>query len=185
MNRDDVVEELGRAAADFRALVLTASDDDLGRRSDGTHWTNRQLLFHMLFGYQVVFVLRPLVWFFAHAPRVLSRGFATSLNAMTRPFHVVNYLGSLGGGRLLGRHGMAWVFDRITARLQASVRRADDRALARGMHFPTVFFSGHRGLASRSRLHSRHTATLRRSHSGADSPGVSSCASRRPVLACG
>ena len=49
----------------------------------------------------------------------------------------MNYLGSLGGGRLLGRHGMVWVFDRITGRLQASLRRADDRALARGMHFPT------------------------------------------------
>jgi DinB superfamily len=136
MNRDDVVDELARAAADFRTLVLSASDADLARRSDGTRWSNRQLLFHMLFGYQVVFVLRPLVWFFAHSPRALSRGFARCLNAMTRPFHVVNYLGSLGGGRLLGRRGMVWVFDRITARLQASVRRADDRALARGMHFP-------------------------------------------------
>ncbi len=56
---------------------------------------------------------------------------------MTRPFHVVNYLGSLGGGRLLGRRGMVWVFDRIAARLQASVRRGDDRAFARGMHLPT------------------------------------------------
>jgi hypothetical protein len=137
MNRDDVVEELDRAAADFRTLVLSASDADLRRRSDGTRWTNRQLLFHMLFGYQVVFVLRPLVWFFAHSPRVLSSGFARCLNAMTRPFHVVNYLGSLGGGRLLGRRGMVCVFDRITGWLQASVRRADDRALGRGMHFPT------------------------------------------------
>lgn len=137
MNRDDVVDELARAAADFRALVLSASDADLARRSDGTRWTNRQLLFHMLFGYQVVFVLRPLVWLFAHSPRALSSGFARCLNAMTRPFHVVNYLGSLGGGRLLGRHGMAWVFDRITARLQTSVRRADACALGRGMHFPT------------------------------------------------
>jgi len=137
MNRDDVIDELDRAAADFRALVLTAGDVDLGHRSNGTRWTNRQLLFHMLFGYQIVFVLRPLVWVFAHAPRAWSRGFARGLNTMTRPFHVVNYLGSLGGGRLLGRRGMTWVFDWITTRLHTSVRHADDRALSRGMHFPT------------------------------------------------
>jgi hypothetical protein len=137
MNRDDVIAELDRAAADFRLLVVSASDTDLARRSDGTRWTNRQLLFHMLFGYQIVLVLRPLVWAFAHAPRPLSRGFASCLDSVTRPFHVVNYLGSLGGGRLLGRRGMTWVFDWITTRLQASVRRADDRALGLGMHFPT------------------------------------------------
>ena len=56
MNRDGVIEELDRAAADFRTLVLSASDLDLGRRSHGTRWTNRQLLFHLLFGYQIVFV---------------------------------------------------------------------------------------------------------------------------------
>jgi hypothetical protein len=41
MNLDDVVEGLPRAAADFSPLVLSASDADLRRRSDGTRWTNR------------------------------------------------------------------------------------------------------------------------------------------------
>jgi hypothetical protein len=90
----------------------------------------------MLFGYLIVSVLRPLVWAFAHAPRPLSRGFARVLQSLTRPFHVVNYLGSLGGGRLLGRRGMAWVLDRVVARLQRAVLRASDHALSRGMHFP-------------------------------------------------
>jgi hypothetical protein len=90
----------------------------------------------MLFGYLIVTTLRPLVWVFAHSPRRLSRGFAGILQSLTRPFHVVNYLGSLGGGRLLGRTGMAWLLDVVVTRLQRSLRRATDAGLSRGMHFP-------------------------------------------------
>jgi hypothetical protein len=81
---------------------------------------NRQLLFHMLYGYQLVLVLRPLVWVFAHAPRPLSRGFARTLNALTRPFHVVNYIGSPGGGRMLGRRDMMWFFDPVPGSTRGS-----------------------------------------------------------------
>jgi hypothetical protein len=136
VTRHHVVDELARVRADFRALLRDASDADLGRRSDGTRWTNRQLLFHMLFGYLIVATLRPLVWAFAHAPRPLSRGFARVLQSLTRPFHVVNYLGSLAGGRLLGRAGMAWLLDRVTIRLLTSLQGATDAGLSRGMHFP-------------------------------------------------
>ena len=136
MDRDSVLTELDRVRRDFRALLDSASVADLRRRSDGTRWTNRQLLFHMLFGYLLVANLRPLVWAFAHSPRPVSRGFARALNAASRPFHVINYLGSLGGGRVLGRSGMAWLMDTVVFLLQNSLRRAADPALARGMHFP-------------------------------------------------
>jgi hypothetical protein len=136
MDRDGVVMELDRVRRDFRALLDGAGDAELRRRSNGTRWTNRQLLFHMLFGYLLVATLRPLVWAFAHSPRPVSRGFARCLDATARPFHVVNYLGSLGGGRLLGRAGMAWLMDTVVSRLQRSLRRAPDPALDRGMHFP-------------------------------------------------
>jgi hypothetical protein len=43
----------------FRQLLADASLDDLRRSSDGTRWTNEQLLFHMLFGYLIV---RALLW---------------------------------------------------------------------------------------------------------------------------
>jgi hypothetical protein len=138
MNRDEVVGELERVRTDFRALVRGASDAELGCRSDGTRWTNRQLLFHMLFGYLIVVTLRPLVQVFAHLPRPFSRGFAGCLQALTRPFHVVNFVGSLGGGRLLGRDGMARLLDLVVARLQGSVLRATDARLGRGMHFPVA-----------------------------------------------
>jgi hypothetical protein len=51
MNRSDIHAELRRTQADFHDLVARASAQDLRRRSDGTRWTNRQLLWHMVFGF--------------------------------------------------------------------------------------------------------------------------------------
>ena len=48
MDAIEVSHELRRAQAEFHALAHTASADDLARRSSGTRWTNRQLLFHMV-----------------------------------------------------------------------------------------------------------------------------------------
>jgi hypothetical protein len=50
---------------------------------------------------------------------------------------VVNYLGSLGGARVLGHGGMERTFDRVVNGLAASLLEASDADLARGMHFPT------------------------------------------------
>jgi hypothetical protein len=137
MDTDDIVAEMHRAAADFRAHLDTATSTDLHRRSHGTRWSNEQLLFHMLFGYLIVRTVLPLVRFFGHCPDGLSRGFAALLNAATRPFHVINYLGSLGGARVLGRSGMQATMDRVTAGLARSLIRDTPPSLARGMHFPT------------------------------------------------
>ena len=46
--------ELERARRSFHGLVSNADDEDFGRPSNGTRWTNRQLLFHMMFGYLIV-----------------------------------------------------------------------------------------------------------------------------------
>ena len=43
-----------RAAVDFRSLLDNATSSELRRGSNGTKWTNEQLLFHMLFGYLLV-----------------------------------------------------------------------------------------------------------------------------------
>ena len=42
----------------------------------------------------------------ARLPRRVSRSFAAIIDAGTRPFHVINYVGSLGGGHVLGHSGM-------------------------------------------------------------------------------
>ena len=136
MDRTEIVAEMRDAAADFRVLLDTATSAELRRGSDGTRWTNEQLLFHMLFGYLVVRRLLPLVRFLGRLPDGVSRVFAATLDSGTKPFHVINYLGSLGGARVLGSAGMERVFDRTVNGLAASLLRASDADLARGMHFP-------------------------------------------------
>ena len=137
MDTSEIAAEMRRAAADFRVLLDGATRSELRRRSDGTRWTNEQLLFHMLFGYLVVRNLRALVWVFGRLPDPFSRGFAALLDAGTRPFHVINYVGSLAGARVLGHARMERLFDHVVRRLIASMNRQTPAALARGMHMPT------------------------------------------------
>ena len=53
--------ELDRVRRTFAHHVAEMTPEDLDRPSNGTKWTNRELLFHMLFGYLVVRRLLPLV----------------------------------------------------------------------------------------------------------------------------
>jgi len=136
MTPTSIAEEMRNARQDFHGLVEAATRAELRQRSDGTRWTNDQLLFHMLFGYILVRTLLWLVRGFSRLPASYSRGFAGALNAATRPFHVINYLGPLGGARVLGHGGMECVMDLVTDSLIRTLDRASERQLARGMHFP-------------------------------------------------
>ncbi|MEU9916170.1 DinB family protein [Streptomyces sp. NPDC051001] len=51
VGRQIVHDELEEARTAFHQLLDAATDADLCRPTDGTRWTNGQLLFHMLFGY--------------------------------------------------------------------------------------------------------------------------------------
>ena len=95
------------------------------------------MLWHMAFGYLIVRRLLPLVRILGRLPEGVSRRFAAVLNSGTRPFHVVNYVASLGGGRVLGSAGMERLFDRTVNALARSLLQATDAELSRGMHFPT------------------------------------------------
>lgn len=136
MERVAIADEMRAARADVHALLDHSSRSEMRQPSNGTRWTNEQLLFHMLFGYLLVRNLLWLVGGFSRLPDGASRGFAAGLNAAGRPFHVINYLGSLGGPHLLGRSGMKRLMDRVTASLIRTLESSDDRRLARGMHFP-------------------------------------------------
>ena len=100
-------------------------------------WTNGQLLFHMFFGYLIVVRLLVLVRIFGRLPDGFSRRLAGVLEASTRPCHVINYLGSVGGLRLLGYAGMGRRFDRVIAKVLRRLERESDSELSRGMHYPT------------------------------------------------
>ncbi len=60
LSRQAILDELDAAQVEFRLLIEAMSNDDLRRKTMGTRWTNRELLFHMLFGYLIV---RTLLWF--------------------------------------------------------------------------------------------------------------------------
>jgi hypothetical protein len=136
MDRQTVHEQWEHDRVAFHELVAAATTEDLRRRSEGTRWTNQQLLFHLVFGYQIVRALLVLVRVFGRLPDPVSRGFASILNAATPPFHVINYLGSCGGGLIGPRRAARWL-DHIIASLHRSLDRADDADLTRGMHYPT------------------------------------------------
>jgi DinB family protein len=136
MDKDQICAELDRVRRDFRELLDNANAAELRKPTNGTMWNNEQLLFHMLFGYLLVRNMRLLVWGFSRLPEGVSRRFAALLNAGTRPFHAINYVGSLFGARTLGHARMERLMDRVLSSLQASLRAQPECALDRGMHFP-------------------------------------------------
>jgi hypothetical protein len=150
---------MDQARADFHRLASGATPTDLRRRSDGTRWTNRQLLFHMMFGYLVVRALLVLVRVFGVLPDGASKIFARILDAAHRPFHLINYLGSCAGGRIIPPRRMTGMLDRVIAALGQRLRRESEAALRRGMHCPTAwdpFFTDYMTLADIYRYPTRH-----------------------------
>ena len=59
MEAGEITAEMERARIDFHVLVDNGTSAELRAGSDGTKWTNEQLLFHMLFGYLLVHNLLP------------------------------------------------------------------------------------------------------------------------------
>ncbi|MFI7679406.1 DinB family protein [Actinophytocola sp. NPDC049390] len=159
MDREVVHHELDAAQTTFHRLVDTATAADLRRQSIGTRWTNKQLLFHMLLGYLILRALTRLVRMFGRLPDGASRTFARILNAATKPFDVVNYLGSWAGGTTLTTHRMTVMFDHVIKRLHQRLDAESDADLARGMHYPTrwdPFFTDYMTLADVYRFPTRH-----------------------------
>lgn len=136
VDRQAIHDEMERARAQFHMLLRDASSDDLRRRSNGTKWTNEQLLFHMVFGYLVVRVLLGLVKFFGRLPAPASAVFANVLNSATRPFHHINYWGSCGAARVSGHRRLGRKFDRVVTSLHRHLDAENEATLRRGMHFP-------------------------------------------------
>lgn len=126
-----------RTRRSFHRLLDAAGDEVLRRRSSGTRWTNRQLLFHMLLGYLIMPALLRLARLFDRLPWGASRRFAWLLNAATAPFDAVNFAGSWLGGTVLPRRWMESLLDRTIAAQHRRLDRETDAGLGRGMHYPT------------------------------------------------
>jgi hypothetical protein len=156
--------ELDAARATFNAILEFASEEDLSRQSNGTRWTNRQLLFHMMFGYMVTRSLLILVKGFGRLPLSYSRLFSRVLDTPTGTFNLINYQGSCAGALIYRDRRMEPKFDAVIASLQrhlARERRVDMEGsmafpvrwdpffrpvmtLAEVYHYPTQHFEFHR-----------------------------------------
>ena len=159
LDRAAVRAEMDQARADFRRLVSDATPADLRRPSDGTRWTNQQLLFHMLFGYLIVRALLILARIFGLLPGSASSAFARLLNSARRPFHLINYLGSRAGARLIPPGRMTPMLDHVITALQQHLERETETTLRRGMHYPATwdpFFASYMTLADLYRYPTRH-----------------------------
>ncbi|MGV0604609.1 DinB family protein [Mycolicibacterium sp. XJ1904] len=159
VDRAAINADLERARIDFHRLLDSAEPSDWTRPTDGTRWTNEELLFHMVFGYMVVQRLLLLIAIFGRLPSGVSAAFARILNASTRPFHRINYYGSRAAARVYNRRRMGAKLDRVISSLQRRMAHVPDRAFRRGMHFPTrwdPFFSDYMTLEDLYRYPGRH-----------------------------
>ena len=136
VNRQSVHDEMERTRGTLQTLLSSATPADLRRGTDGTKWTNHQLLYHMVFGYLIVLSLLRLVRMFGRLPDSYSSLFAKALNSATPPFHLVNYLGSCGGATVFRGPRLSRQMDRTIRSLHRHLDRETDASLARSMHFP-------------------------------------------------
>ncbi|RKO21774.1 DinB family protein [Pseudarthrobacter phenanthrenivorans] len=132
----DILAEYGRVRSDLEAWLNRATAEDLRRRSNGTKWTNEELLFHMVFGYMVVRALLPLVHIISRLPKPVGKAFAAFLNAGTRPFDVVNYWGSRSAALVYSRRRMARKLDKTITAIARRLERESVTSLSRSMPFP-------------------------------------------------
>lgn len=175
-DRQVVHDELDRVQAEFHRLLAAATPADLARPTRGTRWNNEQLLFHMLFGYMIVWALLGLVRLFGRLPDGVSHGYARLLNAATRPFDVVNYLGPCAAVHVYGHRRMGAKFDRVIASLRRRLDRESTGDLTCGMHYPVrwdPFFKNYMTLADIYRYPTQHFDFHRRQLTiGDDSEGA-------------
>jgi hypothetical protein len=120
LDRAAVRAEMEQARLEFRRLSEHATAADLRKPSDGTRWTNEQLLFHML-------------------PDSASKTFARLLDSARRPFDLINYLSSCAGARIIPARCRTRMLDRTIAALQRHMAQETATALSRGMHYPATW----------------------------------------------
>jgi hypothetical protein len=85
---EEILAGYGKARDDLDRWLAAPTAEEFRRKSNGTKWTNEELLFHMVFGYMVVGALLPLVRVVSALPAPLGEAFARTLNAGTLPFDV-------------------------------------------------------------------------------------------------
>ncbi|WP_236641075.1 hypothetical protein [Glutamicibacter sp. HZAU] len=78
--REQIAASYRRDAAALAGLLSGADRSSLAKHSEGTRWSNEQLLFHMVFDYMVVRALIPLVHLLIKCPPWIRSAFCAVLN---------------------------------------------------------------------------------------------------------
>jgi hypothetical protein len=132
-----LLAELEVSHLTFHTLLDSLSDADLQKVSRNPPWTNKQILFHMVFGFFLLPSLIVIALLFGRLPRTFSKRFATRLNRAVRPFNVINSLGPQGGSRLFTRQGLSKTYDLVYTLIVQLLQILPEAELTRGMHYPT------------------------------------------------
>lgn len=132
----EILAGYSRVRQALDAWLEGATAADLRRRSNGTRWTNEELLFHMVFGYMIVRALLPMVHVISRLPTPVGTAFAAVLNAGTRPFDVVNYWGSRAASLVYKKQRMGRKLDKTIAAIGRRLERENTRSLSSSMPFP-------------------------------------------------
>ena len=135
--KTDLLSELEDSRLAFHALLNSLSDDDMQKVSHSPPWTNKQIFFHMLFGYFLLPSLIVIVLLFGRLPQRFSKLFANLLNSGVRPFNAINSLGPRGGGRVFTRGGLKKTYEIVYRVIVRLLRMLPEDELRRGMHYPT------------------------------------------------
>lgn len=132
----DVRAELEWMRDDFDQLVSNATPGFLAAPSNGTKWTNRELLFHLWFGQRIARAFLPIIGVFSRLPPGASRAWARLLTAATEPYEWINYVASAAAGRIVPVETVRAWMRHDTGMLIRWADRATPTDLARGMSVP-------------------------------------------------
>ena len=133
---DPVRADLEWIANDYRSILTAARSDELDLLSNGTRWTNRQLLFHMLLGQLITRMVIAVMGAFSRLPAGASRAWASGMTAFTPLYNRLNWFGAVVGGRLFTVTRMGRTMDSVTAKILRFYGNAEPRDLRRGMTVP-------------------------------------------------
>jgi len=136
ISSDQVRADLESIARDYRAILKAARPEELDLPTNGTAWTNRQLLFHMLLGQRITRMVIPVMGVFSRLPAGASRGWAAAMTAATPLYNRLNFAGGVVGGRLFTEARMGRQMEAVTAKILHFYDQASPSDLSRGMTIP-------------------------------------------------
>jgi hypothetical protein len=133
---DPVRADLESIAREYRAILKDALPEELDLPTNGTAWTNRQLLFHMLLGQRITRMVIVVIGVFSRLPAGASRGWAAGMAAVTPLYNRLNFAGGVVGGRLFTEARMVRQMEAVTAKILHYYDHASPDQMARGMSIP-------------------------------------------------